>query len=77
MQRWTRFQKAITKKRWLELDKDRNGPITIFDFSINDDAVDAAQVDESGENDGWRISDDSVIDGYSRSTFQLLRTKED
>lgn len=75
--RWMKFQRIMNKKRWTELDREPNGPITLFDFAYLDDAIDAANVDESKRKDGWRISDDSVIGGYSSATFQLIRTKDD
>lgn len=77
MKRWLRFQQAMNRKRWFELDRERNGPITLFDFSIWEDAVDAALVDASEKHGGWRITDDSVIGGYSGATFKLVRTSDD
>ena len=77
MRRWLRFQKTLNKKRWFEKDSELNGPITLFDFSILDDAIDAALVDETNKKGGWRISDDSVIGGFSKATMQLIRTSED
>mmetsp|Transcript_29904 Transcript_29904/g.42454 ORF Transcript_29904/g.42454 Transcript_29904/m.42454 type:complete len:296 (+) Transcript_29904:2-889(+) len=53
------------------------GPISLFDFSKYDDIYDAALVSETSQNGGWRISDDSVIGGFSRSQFDVIRTKED
>ena len=75
--RWARFQKAMTKKKWLEIDRERNGPITLFDFALASDAVDAALVDETSKKGGWRISDDSVMGGFSKATFQLIQTSQD
>jgi hypothetical protein len=74
MRRWMRYQKTLSKKRWFEQDRERNGPITLFDFSTLDDAVDAALVDESSKKGGWRISDDSVIGGYSKGAMHLIPT---
>ena len=77
MKRWWRFQQAMSKKRWFEMDRERNGPISLWDFSTVEDAQDAAWVDETAKRGGWRISDDSVIGGYSRATLELVRTRED
>jgi hypothetical protein len=77
LRRWTRFQKTMSKKRWFELDREKNGPVTLFDFSYLDDAIDAANVDETDKKGGWRISDDSVIGGRSKSDIQLIRTSDD
>jgi Complex I intermediate-associated protein 30 (CIA30) len=77
MKRWLRFQEAMNRKRWLEPDRERNGPITLFDFSIWEDAVDAARVDAGDKHGGWRITDDSVIGGYSHATLKLARTMDD
>lgn len=67
----------MAKKRWLEMDRDYNGPISLWDFSLVEDAQDAAWVEETAKRGGWRISDDSVIGGFSRSTLQLIRTPDD
>lgn len=77
LRRYLKFQQALSKKRWFELDRERNGPITLFDFSDTDDAIDAALIDEGSKKGGWRISDDSTIGGHSRGKFQLIRTPED
>jgi hypothetical protein len=67
----------MSKKRWFELDREKNGPITVFDFSNIDDAIDAALIDEGTKKGGWRISDDSTIGGYSKGRFQLIRNTND
>ncbi len=78
MKRWMRFQQAMNKKRWTELDRERNGPITLFDFSTFEDASDAASVEENSENKAvWRTTNDSIIGGYSRAKFNLVRTRDD
>jgi hypothetical protein len=77
MRRWMKFQKSMNKKRWLEADREWNGPITLFDFANRDDAVDAALVDEGDKKGGWRISDDSVIGGFSKGKMELIRTSDD
>jgi hypothetical protein len=77
LKRWLRFQQAMTRKRWFELDRDKNGPVTLFDFSIWEDAVDAAMVHESEKHGGWRITTDSVIGGYSHASLKLVRTSVD
>lgn len=77
MRRWWRFQRAMTKKRWLEMDRERNGPISLWNFKYPEDALDAAWVSETAQKGGWRISDDSVIDGYSKATLELVHTHED
>eukprot|EP00536_Pseudo-nitzschia_multiseries_P013838 jgi/Psemu1/310332/fgenesh1_kg.622_\ len=68
----------MNKKRWFEPDRDKNGPITLFDFSTALDAVDAASAEESTNNRSvWRTTDDSIIGGYSRAKLRLLRTSND
>lgn len=75
--RWIKFQQAMSKKRWFDLDREKNGPIALFDFANFTDAVDAALIDEGPKKGGWRISDDSTIGGYSRGKFQLIRNTQD
>mmetsp|Transcript_26867 Transcript_26867/g.73878 ORF Transcript_26867/g.73878 Transcript_26867/m.73878 type:complete len:315 (-) Transcript_26867:1327-2271(-) len=78
MKRWIRFQQVMNKKRWFEPDREKNGPITLFDFSTTLDAADAASTEESTNNRSvWRTTDDSIIGGYSRAKLQLVRTSED
>jgi len=73
-----RFQQAINKKRWFELDREKNGPITLYDFSTIEDAVDASLVEENSENKAvWRTVDDSIIGGYSRAKMQFVQTSDD
>jgi len=80
MRRWLRFQQAMSRKRWFELDREKNGPITLFDFSTMEDAADAL-ANENNKNDNnrniWRTIDDSIIGGYSRAKMKLVRTRED
>ena len=63
----------MNKKRWFEKDTSKNGPITLWDMSTRNDCVDAMLVDETLRNDGWRISDDSVISGNSYAKFIVIR----
>jgi len=78
MKRWMRFQQAINKKRWFELDREKNGPITLFDFSTLEDAVDADLVGENIDSKAvWRTANDSIIGGYSRAKMQFVRTSDD
>ena len=46
-------------------------PLTFFDFTDPHDAMDARRVDEK-DFDGWRISDDGVIGGYSKCTAHFV-----
>ena len=78
MKRWMRFQQTMNKKRWFELDREKNGPITLFDFSTPEDAYDAAMVEEDSDNRAvWRATNDSIIGGYSRAKIQFVRTVDD
>lgn len=47
-------------------------PLTILDFQRPDDAADARAVSIGSKQQGWRISDDEVIGGFSRATFTLM-----
>jgi hypothetical protein len=51
-------------------------PLTLFDFGRHDDAVDASQIQEK-KSDGWRVSDDRVIGGFSEASATMIRTKND
>ncbi len=52
-------------------------PLSVFDFRRIDDAADARAVDFGSKLQGWRISDDEVLGGYSRATFTLIGTDHD
>lgn len=78
MKRWIKFQQTMNKKRWFELDREKNGPISLYDFSRLEDAVDAALVEEHSDNKAvWRTTNDSIIGGYSRARMQFVRTSDD
>lgn len=51
-------------------------PLTLFDFSRHDDYMDARRVQEKNA-DGWRVSDDSVIGGFSKASASILQTKDE
>ena len=74
MRRYVRFREAMLRRRLESKDMDPFRPITLFDFANADDAVDAKRVHEK-DQDAWRISDDSVIGGFSRSSARLIRSK--
>lgn len=46
-------------------------PLTIIDFQRPDDAADARAVSIGSKQQGWRISDDEVIGGFSRASLTL------
>ena len=52
-------------------------PLTMFDFSRSDDAADARAVHVGSKLQGWRISDDEVLGGYSRATFDIIGVSAD
>lgn len=70
-----KFREEMFKKNF-EPVSGVNTPVTLYDLSRQDDAMDAAQA-EGGSKDGWRISDDSVIGGYSRGRVAVIRTSAD
>jgi len=51
------------------------GPVPLFDLRRSDDAADAREISRPkrirGLYPGWRVSDDSVIGGFSTSTIEL------
>lgn len=63
-------------RKLLSPDRYPCGPVTLFDFSNESDALDGLNI-TSKASDGWRVSDDSVIGGFSTSTANLFRTRSD
>lgn len=68
------FELSLEKRQSNSFDKPQlpMRPLTIIDFKRHDDAADARAVSIGSKKQGWRISDDEVIGGYSRGTFTLM-----
>mmetsp|Transcript_26204 Transcript_26204/g.62272 ORF Transcript_26204/g.62272 Transcript_26204/m.62272 type:complete len:399 (+) Transcript_26204:255-1451(+) len=83
LQRWLEFQQIMNRKRWFELDSEKNGPVTLFDFherkSDRDDilaAISTVQHKNNNNSNTWKIMDDSVIGGYSTSSIRLIQQQD-
>jgi Complex I intermediate-associated protein 30 (CIA30) len=74
MRLYMKFREEMFKKNFEPLAR-KSSPIALYDLSRHDDAVDAANIES--EKDGWRISDDGVIGGYSRGKVDIIRTSAD
>lgn len=75
MRRYWQFRKQIVSTEWRSSDGRPLPPVTLFDFSREIDCADASAV--TGKyTDGWRISDDRVIGGFSTSSATLVRTAD-
>lgn len=82
VRRYLKFRKAMLRRVYESEDRYPVPPVTIFDFADRDDAVDAMKVGGNGNGggggnsrDGWRLSDDRVIGGFSTSTARLIRNE--
>jgi|UniRef100_A0A8J9X6I5 hypothetical protein len=76
MRRYLRVRKDILLAQWTTPDRYPCAPISLFDFSNHDDYLDAIKVHEK-DQDGWRISDDRVIGGFSEASAFMVRTNND
>jgi len=72
---YMKFREEMFRKNFEKLAA-KSSPVTLYDLSRHDDAVDASMA-EKGPKDGWRISDDGVIGGYSRGKVDMIRTSAD
>lgn len=72
---YMKFREEMFKKNFEPL-AHKSSPVTLYDLSRQDDAFDAAMA-EKGPKDGWRISDDGVIGGYSKGKLDMIRTSAD
>lgn len=72
---YMKFREEMFKKNFEPL-AHKSSPVTLYDLSRQDDAFDAAMA-EKGPDDGWRISDDGVIGGYSKGKLDMIRTSAD
>ena len=82
MRRFIKIKRSLLEQRWLDRPKVTSPgynlqPLTLFDFSRHDDAVDAMNSDISGRKGGWRCSDDETIGGYSGATLKFIRSRKD
>ncbi|KAG7358492.1 complex I intermediate-associated CIA30 domain containing protein [Nitzschia inconspicua] len=62
----------MNRKRWFELDVEKNGPLSLWDFRFPEDAQTI-----TGSEGTWRLLDDSVIGGYSHANVQLIRSPQE
>jgi hypothetical protein len=72
---YMKFREEMFKKNFEPLAR-QSSPVALYDLSRHDDAIDAAMA-ETGPKDGWRVSDDGVIGGYSRGRVAMIRTSAD
>ena len=75
MRMYMKFREEMLRKNFEKLAV-KSSPVSLYDLSRHDDAIDASMA-ESGPKDGWRISDDGVIGGYSRGKVSMIRTSAD
>jgi Complex I intermediate-associated protein 30 (CIA30) len=91
--RWLRLQQVMNRKRWFELDMEKNGPLSLWDFSFPEDAqsihsrllsnmkyIDGNSSGNNGDSSSgtWRLIDDSMtIGGYSDATVQLIQSPQE
>ncbi|KAL9185561.1 hypothetical protein ACHAXT_003338 [Thalassiosira profunda] len=75
LRRFLGVRSRLFRDQWND-NRPLRGPVPLFDFRRRDDAADvrdALQKDRlRGLFGGWRVSDDSVIGGYSRSRMEFI-----
>jgi len=60
------------KQKYEEYENPPTPPLALFDFSRTNDANDAKTVEYGPTKGGWRVSDDSVIGGYSTASLEFM-----
>jgi hypothetical protein len=74
-----RFELTTNSKQWLEPDFQWNRPIALSSFSIFDNAIEAAQINETTKQGKWQISlsDDAVIGKNLSAIFHMICSTKD
>ena len=74
--RWLDLQQSLLHKQWMNPLLEPYPPLSLFDLTGNNPhhVADARVVHES-DFDGWRISDDGVMGGYSTCQATLIEPK--
>ncbi|KAL7479545.1 hypothetical protein ACHAW6_005274 [Cyclotella cf. meneghiniana] len=78
LRRFLGIRQRLYRDAWND-DRPMRGPVQLFDFRRRDDAADLRNsigATKRGLYPGWRVSDDSVIGGYSTSRMQFIGDKE-
>jgi len=81
LRRFLAIRQHLFRDKWND-DRPIRGPITLFDFRRHDDVADVresllpATNRRGGIFGGWRVSDDSVIGGYSTSEMKFIEGRE-
>jgi Complex I intermediate-associated protein 30 (CIA30) len=75
LRRYWQYRLQIVALEWRASDGKPLPPLTILDFTRRIDQTDASTVTTRSSADGWRVSDDRVIGGFSKSTGALVRTR--
>lgn len=77
LRRFLAIHRHLLRDKYYD-DRPVRGPITLFDFRRRDDLADLSESllpqksRRRGLFGGWRVSDDSVIGGYSTSMMELI-----
>lgn len=76
VRRYIQFRKEMLDRVYRSKDRYPCRPVTLFDFRRLDDAADAMKAQEK-DVDSWRLSDDRVIGGFSKSASVFINSDED
>jgi len=75
LRRFLGMRQRLFKDQWQD-NRPLRGPVPLFDFRRRDDAADVRDSLRPGRTrglfGGWRVSDDSVIGGYSTSQMDFI-----
>eukprot|EP01082_Thalassiosira_pseudonana_P002803 g2673.t1 g2673 contig12:585405-586623(-) len=74
LRRFIGIRLRLYKDAWSD-DRPLRGPMSLFDFRQRDDAADlrsSIHAKRRGVFPGWRVSDDSVIGGFSTSKMEFI-----
>lgn len=76
VKRYYQFKKSLILTEYNTSDALMMPPLTLFDFTRTIDRADAMYISNTSSTDQWTVSDDSVIQGFSKSRAAFISSRQ-